>query len=458
VSRGYKWDAVIRGISALRSQRLFFESDSQYTGLSGPVGSGKSMALALRVLKAALANPGLPGVVAAPTYGMLSDVTKSAILEVLEMLGGKWKPAGADTIQIISLGNARCDSIVRFRSMDRPERLIGANLAWFAVDELTYCKEDSWRRLEARLRHPRARWRTAFAVWTPKGFDWVYKRFIDAARRKAGHVAILAKPYENRRILDADPSYYERLKESYDERFYQQEVLGLYLNVNTGAAYHAWDRAKNHLPGYCTPGAPVYWALDFNVDPMASVIAQIDEASHPGGSILRVVDNIFLRNADTTKACAAFVEKTRHLARPGFPVHVKVYGDASGNSRKTSGQSDYQIIREYFGSPHLAHSYRVEILVGGSNPPVRDRVNTLNGLLCNSIGERRLLVDTDKCQALVQDLEETNWASNRAGGLTGELDQTTDPMRTHITDALGYLAWAKFGLRSRGGFAQGVAQ
>ena len=60
-----------------------------------------------------------------------------------------------------------------------------------------------------------------FAVWTPKGFDWVYRRFISEERLK-GHEAIQANPFENVAVLERQPDYYEQLKVSYDERFYEQ--------------------------------------------------------------------------------------------------------------------------------------------------------------------------------------------------------------------------------------------
>jgi hypothetical protein len=40
-----------------------------------------------------------------------------------------------------------------------------------------------------------------------------------------------ARPFENRFLLDKIPDYYERLKHSYDGRFYEQEVLGQYTGV-----------------------------------------------------------------------------------------------------------------------------------------------------------------------------------------------------------------------------------
>jgi hypothetical protein len=74
-------------------------------------------------------------------------------------------------------------SRVLCRSVDEFERLRGTNLAWFALDELTYTPEAAWLVLEGRLRDLRAARLCGFAVWTPKGFDWVYRKFISEPRR-----------------------------------------------------------------------------------------------------------------------------------------------------------------------------------------------------------------------------------------------------------------------------------
>ena len=69
-------------------------------------------------------------------------------------------------------------SKILFRAVDEFERLRGTNLAWFGVDELTYTPEEAWLRLEGRLRDPKAIRLCGFGVWTPKGYDWVYRKFV----------------------------------------------------------------------------------------------------------------------------------------------------------------------------------------------------------------------------------------------------------------------------------------
>jgi hypothetical protein len=113
-----------------------------------------------------------------------------------------------------------------------------------------------------------------FAAWTPKGYDWVYQKFI--ADPVAGYSAIIAKPHENSYLLEKVPDFYERLKSSYDETFYQQEALGQYLSLQgrTGIQRLRPPRAREEPARQ--PEFPLLWALDFNVDPMSSVVAQIE--------------------------------------------------------------------------------------------------------------------------------------------------------------------------------------
>src|SRR6185436_12253906 len=126
-------------------------------------------------------------------------------------------------------------STILFRSLEEYERLRGTNLAWFGVDELTYTHEEAWLRLEGRLRDPKATRLCGYAVWTPKGYDWVHRRFVKA--ENPDYRVVFGKPSENRHILDAVPDFYERLRRTYDDVFFRQEVLGEYIESGTDRAY-----------------------------------------------------------------------------------------------------------------------------------------------------------------------------------------------------------------------------
>ena len=193
---------------ALPSQTKFHELTSRFKGFSGPVGSGKSQALCQEAIRLSYMNPGRLGLLGAPTFPMLRDATQAALFEILERNQIPYEFNKAEN----SIVFTDVRSKILFRSLDEYERLRGTNLAWFGIDELTYCQEEAWLRLEARLRDPRAKMLCGYAVWTPKGFDWVYRRFI--ADPVEGYGVVLAKPLENRHLLDQIPDYYERLKRS----------------------------------------------------------------------------------------------------------------------------------------------------------------------------------------------------------------------------------------------------
>ena len=192
----------------LESQKKFHASEARFKGFSGPIGSGKSQALCQEAIKLCYQNPGRTGLIGAPTYPMLRDATQAALLEILDRNRIPYELNRSDNFLLMRDTRSK----ILFRAVEEFERLRGSNLAWFGVDELTYTSAGAWLRLEGRLRDPKATRLCGFAVWTPKGFDWVYERFV--MDRVAGYEMVFAKPGENRFLLDRIPDYYDRLKSS----------------------------------------------------------------------------------------------------------------------------------------------------------------------------------------------------------------------------------------------------
>jgi hypothetical protein len=356
---------------------------------------------------------------------MLRDATLATFTETLIENGLPYEFNKAESVLTFKDTGSR----VLFRAVDEFERLRGTNLAWFGIDELTYTSEEAWLRLEGRLRDPGAERLTGFAVWTPKGFDWVYRRFI--TDRVEGYEVILAAPYENVHILEKIPDFYERLKRSYDEKFFDQEALGAYLNVNSGAVYSAFLRERNVREMQLDPSRPLYWSLDFNVDPMCSIVAQRADDE------IRVLDEIVLRRATTEEACEEFSNR--------FPNHqagLVVFGDASGSKRQTCGTTDYRTISEFLvRNGYSKHRFRVQ----PQNPRVHERVTLTNAMLLSKYGTVHTLIDP-KCKELIKDLEEVVYKAD-----AGVIDKDRDPQRTHLSDALGYLIWHEFARQVRYG-------
>jgi hypothetical protein len=415
--------------AALPSQERFHRTAARFKGFSGPIGSGKSQALCQEAIKLSYLNVGRPGLIGAPTYPMLRDATQGTYFEILNSNRLPFEFNKAENTLVMKDTGSK----ILFRSLDDFERLRGTNLAWFGIDELTYCAEEAWLRLEGRLRDPKAKQLCGFAVWTPKGYEWVYRRFIESPVE--GYEVVLARPFENRHLLTRIPDFYDRLKKSYDGRFYEQEVLGAYLNVQSGRAYTSFERNENCRGVQVNPLLPLIWALDFNVDPMCSVVAQVD------GGVVNVVNEIVLSRVSTEAACEQFAAQY-----PSHAAGLTVYGDASGHHMQTtSGTTDIKIIKSYFRSGAYG---TLNCNVPASNPPVRERVALMNATLKSADGERRLFVDP-KCKELIRDLEEVVLIPG-----TTSIDKSSDPRRTHLSDALGYLAWQELHPRPKAGHKQ----
>ena len=416
IRRDIKYDA-------LPSQRRFHQSTARFKGFSGPIGSGKSQALCHEAIRLSYENPGRQGLIGAPTFPMLRDATQRTVFELLEENHLPFDFNKAENCVTMRDTGSR----IVFRSVDDFERLRGTNLAWFGVDELTYCPEQAWLRLEGRLRDPKARKLCGFAVWTPKGFDWVYDRFL--ANPIEGYETVLARPMENRHLLEQIPDFYERLKHSYDSRFFEQEVLGQYLSISAGQAYYNFDRASTVRRCQIDPARPIFWALDFNVDPMSSIVAQVY------GDSVNVIDEISLSRATTWDACEEFLRRYPNCHG------LTVYGDASGNSMKTTGPRDGEAISKFF---RMRNIERVRVELPPQNPAVRERVVLMNTKLLDAAGDRKLFVDPI-CSELIKDLEQVCLLEG-----TMIIDKGKDSKRTHMSDALGYLVWQVLGNQDRG--------
>lgn len=398
--------------------------------------SGKSRALCMEAIKLAYINPGVLGLLGSPTYRMLADTT------LIELEGALVENKIPHRLRH-SAGDMSCylpepDTTILLRSMENPERLRGMNLGWFGVDELSYCREESWMRLQGRLRHPKARYKCGFGVWTPKGRDWVWRMFISARKVKNFH-CIQARPFENRAVLDKTPDFYENLKDQYDEKFYRQEVLGEYLDMASGSVYHSFDLANVKETEF-DPKLPLILCFDFNINPMTCVLVQNHEWM--GRSVVHVLREIALPKSHVIEMCNEIVRRTADwCAKLRDPLQVRVYGDATGGNptAATQGETCWTLIESFFARQR---KFDVTYLYGRSNPTVVDRVNSMNGMLCSAgdghkdAGVRRIRI-SPSCTELIQDFEDVRWKVDAHDNVYPEIDKT-DHSRTHLSDALGY--------------------
>lgn len=213
-----------------------------------------------------------------------------------------------------------------------------------------------------------------------------------------------------------DPAEVEGARRETDPRTFRQEWEASF-EAMAGRAYYAFTRADHVKPVTLERALPVAVSFDFNVHPATCVIGQ---AHHDE---CRVWREVFVTHAGGEATVASATKARDLLAEAGYRGPIYLYGDATGTAMKTTGPSDHAVIKQVF--PQAVWK------LPSSNPHPRDRVAAVNGRACTSDGKRHLVVDPS-CVKLIGDLEQVIFDAK------GELDQKSNPLLTHISDALGY--------------------
>jgi hypothetical protein len=358
----------------------------------------------------------------APTFNMLDRTTWKEFRYAMRALISKEN----ETKKIITLKNGR--EVYGFSAEDA-DKIRNVTLCGFWVDEARECKDFAllWDVLLGRVLSTKGK---GFITTSPNSFDAIHDIFI--ANRKPEYGTVRFSTYQNTHL---DKTAIDELASQYDPKYMQQELMGQFV-IFEGAVYYTFNRQHNagdlaFKVAQYNPLEPLWLCCDFNVDPMAWVIAQpgINEQSRL--KEVYVIDEIFLKNSNTIEACTEF--KSR------YPLHkseLVLYGDATGKARHTdSNITNWKIIES-----ELAQ-YHPYLQVPTHNPAERDRINAVNGLICNSKGNRRVFINPEKCKHLIRDFEQVAY---KEGSI--QIDKTKDLTLTHPSDAFGYMAESEFSL------------
>jgi hypothetical protein len=246
-------------------QRAFVDATARFSFYVGGVGAGKTFAGAVRAIRRAQAHQGSLGLVGAPTYPMLRDVTERTFFELLppELLERYNKSQ-----HHLRLTNG---SEVLFRSLDAPDRVRGLNLAWFWIDEAPLCGHYAWKVLKGRLRQ-RGFEPAGWATGTPQGRDGFARDFELAPLPR--HQLFRASTRAN--LANLPPGYIDDL--GYTGAFADQEIEGLFIafaglvytfdaaqdgNLRAPASDAVFTRVIGGIDwGYTNPAAALVFGLD----------------------------------------------------------------------------------------------------------------------------------------------------------------------------------------------------
>lgn len=350
----------------------------------------------------------------APTYPQIKDIFFPTIDEVAFDWGLKTKVKISDKEVELYSGRIYRGTII-CRTMDNPSNIVGFKIGKALVDEIDVMKTEkarqAWRKIIARMRYNVPGLKNQIDVTTtPEGFKFVYEQFVKQIRDNPalgemyGHIQ--ASTYENELNLPAD--YIPSLLASYPPQLISAYLRGQFVNLTSGSVYADFDRALNHSNATMNEHEPLHIGMDFNVMNMAAVINVIRDD-------LPISVNELTSVRDTPTMAAML--KDRYPNRT-----ITIYPDASGQSRKSvnASESDLSILRQ--------NGFTVR--VDTTNPAVKDRILSVNGMILNAEGQRRWKININNCPRLTESLEQQAYDKN------GEPDKTSG--FDHINDAQGY--------------------
>ncbi len=404
---------------ALPHQYKFIASKYKFTLLLGGYGSGKTESLIYKCLKFITDVPKARIAWYEPTVDLIKQIVHPRLEEIFANSGIKYKLNKSENIMQVFMPTGKAEIV--FRSCDNFARIIGYEVSLSLVDEIdTLPKEKAkevWVRIIARNRKKfyytdgtRGKNQVAVAT-TPEGFGFTYEMWgTGDHQNNPDYFLIRAKSRDNYHL---PPDYIPSLEASYPPQLIDAYLNGEWVNLNGATVYQTFDRTSSntHLTLDDFPkSTPLHIGMDFNVGRMAAVVACLN--SDP--KQIFIVDEV--HHAMDTPEMIMIIKK-KYPSRT-----ITIYPDASGRSRKAvdASKSDIRLLRDA--------GFRVS--APKKNPPVRERVVTVNTLFLNAKGERSLFVNISRCPNLTEQLEKQVYDDNSVPVKDGQ----EDPL-----DALGYL-------------------
>lgn len=402
--------------SPLPKQLAWHRCAEPVAGFIGGLGSGKTLALCHEALKLSRINAGCLGIVAAPTYRMLDDTVLPTFFDFV------CNPEKVNFQKAKMQVDFPNGSRIIFRSLEHPDRLRGPNAAWSLIDEAPLCRERAFDIVLGRVRDPRAKLRQVKIVGNPRGFNWVYKRFVE--QPLAGYRLFRTSTYENPTL---PPEYIRTLQGSYGANLAAQELGGEFVSLE-GLVY-PFSRKLHVIPGLrerCeAQQLPLYGSMDFGwANPTAVLDFHVSEFLNEDGQ------------RDTEVYLTSEFYET-HVSNERLADYLKakdyewVSCDPAGRQRRqeADGKSMVRSLRSR-GAPTI-RTKSSGILTG---------VRVVSRFMQDDLGRVRLFVDS-RCTNFIREVEAYTWQETAEGKPDKENPKEGED---HAADALRYFFIVRF--------------
>jgi hypothetical protein len=172
------------------------------------------------------------------------------------------------------------------------------------------------------------------------------------------------------------------------------------------------------------PELPLCLCCDFNVEPMAWAIAQIQKDEE-----LWFLEEIWLREGSVNRACEEFLNRYGD-----FYGELWIYGDASGRGRSSNSdqRSNYDTMKIQF----MRAPFDIRMKVPTKNPSNVNSVAAMNLRLKDKFGNPRIKIHPRNCPHLVRDMVEVVWEDGTKRSIKKERKKDRPYFwRTHMADA-----------------------
>ncbi|MBF0481704.1 MAG: terminase [Desulfovibrionaceae bacterium] len=415
-------------------QAKFLDLRNKFKAYVAGYGAGKTWAGCASLAKHFYEFPRVNAAYFAPTYPQIRDIFYPTVEETLLDWGLTTKVrVGNHEVDVyrgrVYMGTVLC------RSMEDPGSIVGFKVGKALVDEIDVMTKDKaaavWRKILARMRHKAEGLQNGIDVTTtPEGFRFVYEQFVRLPRANESlrdtYGLVQASTCDNEINLPAD--YIPSLLQSYPANLIDAYIDGKFVNLQTGTVYSAYSRVENRCADTLREGETIFVGMDFNVGKMAAIV-HVKRDNLP-----RAVDEI-VNAYDTPDMIRRIKERFWKFDGGNFQAtrQIRVYPDASGGSRRSVNASETDLA--------LLKQAGFVVSAPAANPPVKDRVNAMNGMFLNAAGDRRYLVNDSLCPTYADALEQQAWAPN------GEPDKNNG--HDHPADAGGYFIHQEYPLVRR---------
>lgn len=382
-------------IKLFQHQKEFMLSDARHTGLVAGIGSGKSYVGSLKTVAKKLAYPNIDVAYYLPTYSLIKDIAVPRFKELFDDHNVGYTYNKSDKDFATPYGR------IILRSMDNPDYIVGYEVGYSLIDEADTLPLDKMKEVFVKIlgRNRKVlsdgKVNSTDFIGSPEGFQFLHWFFVKV--KTDSKLLIKGKTTANTTLPQ---SFIDGLVEGYSEEEVRAYMGGEFCNLTSGTVFHAFDRKEHHTDREIDSRDILHVGLDFNITNMSAVVHVID------GGVIKAVDE-FVKIYDTEQMCQMLNERYRN--------RIIIYPDASGHARKTSGGSDFQILK----------SHGFKILSPSKNPLVRDRVNYVN----QAFTRGGYLVNTDRCIDYTEALEQLSYKA-------GAPDKTSG--FDHVCDAGSY--------------------